>query len=71
MLEKIIEIMQDVCEIEDEITLQSRFVEDFGISSLEMFKFISEIEEEFDVSIPTRKLQGIRSVADLVNELSK
>jgi len=71
MLERIIEIMQDVCEIEDEITPQSRFVEDFGISSLEMFRFISEIEEEFDVSIPTRKLQGIRTVADLMNELDK
>ncbi len=71
MLEKIIEIMRDVCEIEDEITLESRFVEDFGISSLEMFNLITEIEEEFDVSIPTRKLQGIRSVADLMNELVK
>ncbi|MBQ1255837.1 MAG: acyl carrier protein [Clostridia bacterium] len=71
MLEKIIEIMQDVCEIEDEITPESRFVEDFGISSLEMFKLITEIEEEFDVSIPTRKLQGIRTVFDLMNEIAK
>ena len=71
MLNKVIEIMRDVCEIEDEITLESRFVEDFGISSMEMFKLITEIEEEFDVSIPTRKLQGIRVVADLINELDK
>ena len=71
MLDKIIEIMRDVCEIEDEITPESRFVEDFGISSLEMFNLITEIEEEFDVSIPTRKLQGIRSVADLMNEIDK
>lgn len=66
MLDKIIDIMRDVCEIEDEITLQSRFVEDFGISSLDMFNLISELEEEFDVSIPTRKLQSIRTVADLM-----
>ena len=71
MLEKIVKIMRDVCEIEDEITPESRFVEDFGLSSLEMFHFISEIEEEFDVSIPTRKLQGICSVADLMNEIGK
>ena len=71
MLEKIIEILRDVCEIEDEITPQSRFVEDFGISSLEMFHFISDIEEEFDVTIPTRRLQSIRSVADLMKELDK
>lgn len=71
MLDKIIEMMRDVCEIEDEITLESRFVEDFGLSSLEMFDLISEMEEEFDVSIPTRKLQGIRTVADLLNEINK
>lgn len=71
MLDKIIEILRDVCEVEDEVTLESRFVEDFGISSLEMFQFISEIEEEFDVSINTRKLQGIRTVADLINEIEK
>ena len=66
MLEKVIEIMRDVCEIEDEITLQSRFVEDFGLSSLEMFHLISALEEEFDISISMRKLQGIRVVADLI-----
>ena len=71
MLRKIMEIMQNVCEIEDEITPESRFVEDFGISSLEMFKLMSEIEEEFDVSIPTRRLQGIRTVADLMKELDR
>ena len=71
MMDKIIEILRDVCEVEDEVTLESRFVEDFGISSLEMFQFISEIEEEFDVSINTRKLQGIRTVADLINEIEK
>ena len=71
MLEKIIELIRNVCEVEDEITPDSLFVEDFGISSLEMFDLIAEVEEEFDVSINTRKLQGIRSVADLMNEISK
>lgn len=71
MLEKLIEIMRDVCEIEDDITPESRFVEDFGLSSLDMFKLISEVEETFDVSINTRRLQKIRVVSDLVNELDK
>ena len=71
MLEKLIEIMRDVCEIEDDITPESRFVEDFGLSSLDMFKLISEVEETFDVSINTRRLQKIRVVSDQVNELDK
>ena len=71
MLEKLFDIMRDVCEIEDEITLDSKFVEDFGLSSLDMFRLISEVEDSFDVSINTRKLQKIRTVSDLVNELEK
>ena len=71
MLEKLIEIIRDVCEVEDDITLESRFVEDFGLSSLDMFRLISEVEESFDVSINTRKLQKIRIVSDLMNELDK
>ena len=43
MLNKIIDIMRDVCEIEDEVTLESRFVEDFGISSLEELPPIEKI----------------------------
>lgn len=71
MLEKLIEIICDVCEIEDEITPESRFVEDFGLSSLDMFRLIGEVEESFDVSINTRKLQKIRTVSDLVTELDQ
>ena len=71
MLEKLIDMIREVCEIEDEITLDSRFVEDFGLSSLDMFRLISEVEETFDVTINTRKLQKIRVVADLLNELGQ
>ena len=71
MLEKLIEIIADVCEVEDEITVESRFVEDFGLSSLDMFRLISEVEETFDVSINTRKLQKIQTVADLLKELGE
>ena len=71
MLEKLMEIMRDVCGIEDEITPESRFVEDFGLSSLDMFRLISEVEESFDVSINMRRLQKIQSVSDLVKELDK
>lgn len=71
MLEKLIEIIADVCEVEDVITAESRFVEDFGLSSLDMFRLISEVEENFDVTINTRKLQKVQTVADLLKELGE
>lgn len=71
MLEKLIEIIRDVCEIEDEITAESRFLEDFGLSSLDMFRLITEVEESFDVSINTRKLQKIQVVSDLMDVIGE
>lgn len=71
MLEKLIEIIRDVCEIEDEITAESRFLEDFGLSSLDMFRLITEVEESFDVSIHTRKLQKIQVVSDLMDVIGE
>ena len=71
MLEKLIEIIADVCEVEDEIAAESRFVEDFGLSSLDMFRLLSEVEENFDVTINTRKLQKVQTVADLLKELGE
>ena len=71
MLEKLIELIRDECDIEDVITPESRFVEDFGLSSLDMFHLITEVEETFDVSINTRRLQKIRTVSDLAGELDK
>lgn len=71
MLEKLIDIIRDVCEIEEEITAESRFLEDFGLSSLDMFRLITEVEESFDVSIHTRKLQKIQVVSDLVDAIEE
>ena len=71
MLENLIELIRDECDIEDVITPESRFVEDFGLSSLDMFHLITEVEETFDVSINTRRLQKIRTVSDLAGELDK
>ena len=40
-------------------------------SDLDRMILKTMIEDEFDVSIPTRRMQGIRTVADLMNELDK
>lgn len=50
--EKLKEIIADVLNVdEDEITMDTTFVDDLGADSLDVFQIIMGIEEEFDIEI--------------------
>ena len=50
--EKIQEIIADVLNIEiDEIKMESKFVDDLGADSLDIFQIVMGIEETFDIEI--------------------
>ena len=53
----------------DEIIPSSRFKEDLGIDSLDIFEIVMEVEEQYSVEIPTEDLEDMRMIADLVNYL--
>lgn len=65
-METIMEIIYDCCEDIDseDITMNSRFMEDLNLSSLEMFSMITELEEEFEIKITERELQSFITVGD-------
>ncbi|MCD7757762.1 MAG: acyl carrier protein [Clostridiales bacterium] len=65
--DKVIEIVRDSFDFSEgtEITPESRLLEDLGMSSLAILALISDLEEAFDVRIPTRKLSKIVTVGDL------
>lgn len=69
-LEKISQIIADQIGIErSEISMSSDFKEDLGIDSLDIFEIIMELEEQFDIEIPTEDLEDMKKVADLANYL--
>ena len=50
--EKLKGIIADVLNVdEDEITMDTTFVDDLGADSLDVFQIIMGIEEEFDIEI--------------------
>ncbi len=70
--DKIREIIADVLNIdEQEITMDSSFVDDLGADSLDIFQIIMGIEECFDIEIDTEDADQIRTVGDAVNEIRK
>jgi acyl carrier protein len=54
---------------EERITLESTF-EELGIDSLDGVEIVSELEEEFDISIPNEVAFEMRSVRDVVESLA-
>lgn len=52
---------------EDDISMDSNIAEDLGADSLDVVDLIMSIEDEFEIEVPDEELEGIRTVADVVN----
>lgn len=72
MLEKMKELLADQLGIEAEgITETSRFKEDLGTDSLDLFELVMALEDEYSVEIPAEELQKMATVGDVVNYLKE
>ena len=68
--EKLKEIIADVLNVdEDEITMDTTFVDDLGADSLDVFQIIMGIEEEFEIEIPSEEAEKIVTVGDAVEQI--
>ena len=66
MLERITEIISDYVEIEEPITEETSLRGDLGLSSLDLINLAVEIEEEYDVQLPDKEINGMNTVKDLM-----
>ncbi|MBG9989217.1 acyl carrier protein [Aerococcaceae bacterium DSM 111176] len=65
VFDKVKEIIAEELGIDEgKITLETNFQEDLEADSLDLFQVISELEDEFDITIDTE--EGLNTVADLV-----
>ena len=68
--EKLKKIIAEVLNVdEEEITMDTTFVDDLGADSLDVFQIIMGIEEEFDIEIPNEEAQKIVTVGDAVEQI--
>lgn len=68
--EKLKKIIMEVLNVdENEITMDTKFVDDLGADSLDVYQIIMGIEEEFDIEIETDSAESIVTVADAVEEI--
>ncbi len=68
--EKLQAIIADVLKVNpDEITMDTKFNDDLGADSLDVFQIIMGIESEFDIEIPNDAAESIETVGDAVEAI--
>lgn len=70
--EKLRDIIVEVLNVdENEVTMESTFIDDLGADSLDVFQIIMGIEEELDIEIPNEEAEKIVTVGDAVEQIKK
>ena len=67
MLEKIKEIIINYVEVNpDEITAESRFIEDIGLNSYDFMCMLGDLETELDISVNEAEVVKLQTVGDAI-----
>ena len=68
--ERLKEIIVDVLNVgEEDVKMESTFVDDLGADSLDIFQIIMGIEEAFDIEIDNEDAEKIVTVGDAVEQI--
>ena len=70
MFEKVKEIIAEKLSInEDDITMDSSFVDDLNADSLDLVELMMALEDELDTEIPDEEAENFKTVWDVVKYL--
>ncbi len=72
MFDKLKEIIADKLSVnEDEITMESTFIDDLGADSLDIVELIMALEAELEMEIPDEDAEGFKTVGDVVEYITE
>lgn len=67
MFEQLKEIICNYVEVEAEnITEDSRFIEDLGFNSYDFMSLLGELEQEMDITVNEEDVMGLHTVGDAI-----
>ena len=70
MLEKLKELIVQYVEVElENITEESRLIEDLHFNSYDFMSMLGELEEALDVTVDEQEMLNIRTVSDVITYL--
>ena len=72
MKDKVIKLISDATKIDiSKINLETSFVDDLNLDSLDIVELMMKMEDEFGVEIPEEDAEGLKTVKDIVTFLEK
>lgn len=70
MLEKIKEMVAEELNVDAaEITAETSFKDDLGADSLDLFELVTNLEEEYEIEIPSEELENLTTVGAVMDYL--
>lgn len=70
MLEKIKEMVAEQLNVDAaEITAETSFKDDLGADSLDLFELVTNLEDEYEIEIPSEELEKITTVGAVLDYL--
>lgn len=71
-VDRVIAVVSDKLDVPaDEISADSRFVDDLNADSLDQVELIMALEDEYDLTIPDEDAQKILTITDAVNYIDE
>ncbi len=72
MLEKIQAMLADALNLPlEKVTPDAKIVDDLGADSLDLVELLSQLEDEYGITIPDDEVENLVTVADVAAELEK
>ena len=70
MQEKVIKLVSDATKVDiAKISMNTTFVDDLNLDSLDIVELMMKMEDEFGVEIPEEEAEGLKSVQDVISYL--
>jgi acyl carrier protein len=72
MKDKVIKLISEATKVDaDKIKPETSFIDDLNLDSLDIVELMMKMEDEFGVEIPEEDAEGLKTVNDVINYLSK
>lgn len=72
MFEKLKELIVNYVDVNPEdITLESRFIDDLGFNSYDFMSFLGDLETELDVTVEESDVVNLHTVGEAIEYLEK
>ena len=72
IVEKVTEIIVEQLSVTaDQVTPESKMIEDLGADSLDAVELVMAVEEEFGIEVPDEEAEKLISVGDIISQVEK